>query len=1171
MKISGIDFPEPLLAALRDNRLVIFAGAGVSMGAPASLPSFDRLAKQIARGTGQEMEDGEPPDHFLGRLQASGVKVHKVASERLSERDPQPNALHSGLLGCFASGQAVRVVTTNFDPLFELAAESSLGSELQCYSAPALPTGGDFDGLVHVHGSLAGLESMVLTDEDFGRAYLTEGWALRFLLDLFRTFSVMFVGYSHNDVVMSYLARALPTPDLSRPDAARRFALTDQPSDRRWDLLRIEPIAYPMSSSADHSGLDDGIEGLATYMRRDLLGWQRTVADIAKGTPPIDPEQQDLIGDVVKDPTRVQFFTRVATDAGWIDWLARRGHLAVLFNVSPPSEKDDVADRLAWWLSSRFARDHSDELLRVFGWQRMRPGSRLWGALAGALVGDDEDTGQTSEWEAVVVDRWISLLLGNIPPGAEFLEARLRNLAQAAARSGLDDALIDCFDALAGLSSASRYGVADRSWALKNIWTAHLVPRVPLVAERLLTRVLARLHARHRSACAWENATRESGSAIWRRATIDEQPDNAQRYDSNDVLIDVARDCLLHLLEHEPRIASDHLDQMIRSDGPLVRRIAVHCAAMRSDLSTDELAEWLLDDLSLYDRACQRELRLFAQATFANLTDRQKRKFLAAVDNYPYPSDALPTELNAAIADLKMDWLAWLRQVDPVCPLVAAAVQQLSKAFPEVSTQRDLDLDASRSVVTWVKRESPWNAGELTTRPAKEWLPQLLEFQGDDRSGTNLGRLLEQLQVAAAERFDWGIDLADALAEDGRWDSALWNPLLKAWQLEMEGAEFQKVLARLRSTELQRHHAEGVARVLAKLVSGGGRPYAPRMLNEANSLASSLWLNLSGDPGGSEGLDWYTKAINRAVGPLAEFWLNSMSLAVREGTADRERLEEPYRSTFDAMVQDPTSNGRMACAVLCRAFRFLLHVDETWTREQLVPFLTASSKSTEFQAAWDGLMYASLDLSTVDALTPPFLFAAEHVRAFIDSHTRETFITYLVGMLIDVVDDPIDDWIPSLIVNAKDEDRQQFAWEIGRRLGDMSEAEVKELWRRWLRRYWENRVNGVPTPLQPGEITAMLDWLPHLNGLFREAVHLALRMPHSETAPFDLIDDLGEGAQCEQHPDSVADLLIWIGESESGLVPGWERGGLIERVLKAGVTEDRAESLQELQAGLGLS
>jgi hypothetical protein len=59
-------------------------------------------------------------------------------------------------------------------------------------------------------------QDIVLTDSDFGRAYLTEGWARRFLVDLFRHFTVLFVGYSHSDTVMHYLARALPEQEAGR-------------------------------------------------------------------------------------------------------------------------------------------------------------------------------------------------------------------------------------------------------------------------------------------------------------------------------------------------------------------------------------------------------------------------------------------------------------------------------------------------------------------------------------------------------------------------------------------------------------------------------------------------------------------------------------------------------------------------------------------------------------------------------------------------------------------------------------------------------------------------------------------------------------------------------------------------------------------------------------------
>ena len=51
MRISGIDFPKSLLDALRDGNLVVFAGAGVSMGEPSGLPDFSKLAMTVAAGT----------------------------------------------------------------------------------------------------------------------------------------------------------------------------------------------------------------------------------------------------------------------------------------------------------------------------------------------------------------------------------------------------------------------------------------------------------------------------------------------------------------------------------------------------------------------------------------------------------------------------------------------------------------------------------------------------------------------------------------------------------------------------------------------------------------------------------------------------------------------------------------------------------------------------------------------------------------------------------------------------------------------------------------------------------------------------------------------------------------------------------------------------------------
>ena len=54
MILNGVDFPEQLIEAQKSGRLVIFAGAGVSVNPPSALPDFNQLAKQVALETKEE-------------------------------------------------------------------------------------------------------------------------------------------------------------------------------------------------------------------------------------------------------------------------------------------------------------------------------------------------------------------------------------------------------------------------------------------------------------------------------------------------------------------------------------------------------------------------------------------------------------------------------------------------------------------------------------------------------------------------------------------------------------------------------------------------------------------------------------------------------------------------------------------------------------------------------------------------------------------------------------------------------------------------------------------------------------------------------------------------------------------------------------------------------------
>ena len=111
----------------------------------------------------------------------------------------------------------VRLVTTNFDLLFEAAAPKA-----QVWTPLHLPQFRDgeiFDGIVHLHGvfdedygkPVGG--NLVLSSADFGRAYLAEGWATEFIRRAIRNYRLVFVGYGADDPPVQYLLEALSRSD----------------------------------------------------------------------------------------------------------------------------------------------------------------------------------------------------------------------------------------------------------------------------------------------------------------------------------------------------------------------------------------------------------------------------------------------------------------------------------------------------------------------------------------------------------------------------------------------------------------------------------------------------------------------------------------------------------------------------------------------------------------------------------------------------------------------------------------------------------------------------------------------------------------------------------------------------------------------------------------------
>ncbi len=318
---NGPDIPERLLQAHEEGEVVLFCGAGISC--PAGLPLFGKLVKDLYAALNHTPDDLQAVAIKTKQFdRAIGLLEHRIVGGRESVRDcvatilepdlslPGATATHEALLTLGRSKDGrTRLVTTNFDCLFEeVIAKKRLTIE-RC-EAPLLPVPKNrWDALVYLHGQLpvasgrGDLDRLVLSSGDFGLAYLTERWAARFLGELFRNFTVCFVGYSIDDPVLRYMMDALAADRLLGEAPIEMFAFgsyskgKEDQRAREWDAKNVTPILY--REHWNHRYLHRTLHAWADTYRDGIRGKESIVVRHAVSPPWASTKQDDFAGRVL--------------------------------------------------------------------------------------------------------------------------------------------------------------------------------------------------------------------------------------------------------------------------------------------------------------------------------------------------------------------------------------------------------------------------------------------------------------------------------------------------------------------------------------------------------------------------------------------------------------------------------------------------------------------------------------------------------------------------------------------------------------------------------------------------------------------------------------------------------------------------------------------------------
>ena len=341
---NGPAIPDELLIARDEGRVVFFCGAGVSQ-ARAGLSDFYGLADDVICKLGVQKDDPASiilnearemnkrtgvsglisADYIFGLLERDFLvrDIEAKVAEALKPSQGVDLSAHRILQDLATTPEGrVQLVTTNFDRLFE-----DCDNTLKTWQPPNLPNLNiniEINGIIYLHGRInsdyTGSEGdgLILSSSNFGRAYLSDGWATQFIKKIIDRYVVVFIGYAADDPPVRYLLEALNRKAGSLTNVYAFQSGVSNEVVAKWKHKGVKVISY--SDADGHKSLWDTLEAWAQRARNPEL-WYKSVIDLAKqGPEQLQPYERGQVAHIISTVEGVRKFSE-GDDPPPAEWL----------------------------------------------------------------------------------------------------------------------------------------------------------------------------------------------------------------------------------------------------------------------------------------------------------------------------------------------------------------------------------------------------------------------------------------------------------------------------------------------------------------------------------------------------------------------------------------------------------------------------------------------------------------------------------------------------------------------------------------------------------------------------------------------------------------------------------------------------------------------------------
>ncbi len=1170
MLFGTIDFPPEILRARDAGELVVFAGAGISMPPPSSLPSFQGLAERIGAASGIIFEQNEPADRYLGRLKDRGISVHEASARILVNDDTKHTPLHRLLFELFPSRETVRIVTTNFDTHFSTAARDIYDTEIETYCAPAVPLGNDFTGLVYLHGCANKQPTRcVLTDEDFGHAYLTEAWAARFVASMFSEYVVVFVGYSYNDIVMNYLARGLP-PKAQKARFA--FSLSDPASLRKWEHLSIKPLLYlEANGSNSHQPITDSVAKFVEVLNLGFLGQAQRIESIVNAPPPFEGEDSDYLKFSISKLETARIFFKHARSPNiditkWLPWLEKHGILKPLFD--PQAKLGQLENELSFWVSEQFVAAHPQELLSAIH----RTGGRLHRVFGFHIYGrlfqreiNIQIAPVFSQWTALLLSQRVDVLgrqeLGflltkcQIPDDKTVALLLFDRLTRP--HVILDEELdfSENFEEVTKRVAFSLNLFDDKDMWTANGWHNVLKSNLGILAMDLEPIVSSNLAVAHSlmnltNIVDYDPLSFHRDSVEW-RGTIPKLLD---------VLVDAARDIIIHLVASDPTKASALIERWFSSEALILRRLAVFGYSIRRDLVADDKLRWLLSNNLLF--RYHAEVRAVLNDSYAASSTDVRNELLNRVNDGP-TNDVLDEEWKLGTSHRL---LLRLNSLTPDCALTSEKLRSFLVKHPQF-VQETRTIESTPEISKrFMDQRGGFDIDKIVATAPGDFLEELLTFHpAVQREYCNAA------SNATERKPEWGVEWIEQLKSRKYDQPHLWNCISYGWKASgMSRQQWHTVLALV--AHIESPPSEFLVALIELLVEGSKSQSSNIPDSEmelAQEVAIRIWNEALADTPVDENRssdNWVTVAINHPGGRLGQFWLQRTSAARQLSGDSWTGIPPDIVVPLRMMTSGKSGSSAHVRIILASQVHYFFSIDSVFTSEALLPLFDWEKDALTAQQSWHGfLVWGRLQPGLLELLLPHFTHALRHISSF-PKEMRSKLAENAAIVAMYGFENPLDtEFLITAFQHFEESDLLQFAWGIGNLLERAEVTVIDRVWNTWLKEYWRRRSLGLPKPISSREADIMASWTIDLRDFYPEAVKMLaafedrLSFEHSR-----ILIDLEEKEMINKEPEASADLLLLYLKRPNSLLFGDQHTMKLWADLKAsGLSQEKLSQVRE--------